>query len=231
MRAAPSWSRARRTWTSESSSWRERRCRRGPNLPPVEFLSGLPLPELAARVAAEPADTIVIYLAQFRDRDGRPYTPREVLRAISETSVAPVYGAAETYIGFGVAAGSVESYEARGRLVGEQVRAALRGGPPDPGRVLLETPSRCVADARALQRWSLDERRLPSGCEIRFADRPFWRQYWWQIAVTLAIDRRTDNAHCLADRPASPAPFGRARRADAARRTRACVAPRGGRAS
>ncbi len=61
------------------------------------------------------------------------------------------------------------------------------GGPPDPSRVLLETPSRCVADARALQRWSLDERRLPSGCEIRFADRPFWRQYWWQIVVTLAI--------------------------------------------
>ena len=156
-------------------------------LAPVEFLSGLPLPELVARVAAEPVDAIVFYLAQFRDRDGRPYTPREVLRAISKESVAPVYGFAETYIGFGAAAGNVESYEAKGRLVGEQVRAALGGGPPDPSRVLLETPSRCVADARALRRWSLDERRLPSGCEIRFADRPFWRQYWWQIAVALAI--------------------------------------------
>ncbi len=154
---------------------------------PVEFLSGLPLPELVARVAAEPADTIVLYIAQFRDRDGRPYTPREVLRVISGKSVAPVYGAAETYIGFGAAAGNMESYEARGRLVGEQVLAALRGGPPDPSRVLLETPTRCIADARALQRWSLDERRLPGGCEIRFADPPFWRRYWWQILVTLAI--------------------------------------------
>ncbi|HUL65647.1 MAG TPA: hypothetical protein VLW55_13610, partial [Burkholderiaceae bacterium] len=42
---------------------------------PAEFLSGLPLPELTARVAAEPRDSIVIYLAQFRDRDGRPYEP------------------------------------------------------------------------------------------------------------------------------------------------------------
>jgi signal transduction histidine kinase len=52
---------------------------------------------------------------------------------------------------------------------------------------VLAAPNRCVADARALQRWSLDERLLPSGCEMRFADVPIWRQYWWQIALTLAI--------------------------------------------
>ncbi len=154
---------------------------------PVEFLSGLPLPDLVARVAAVPADSIVVYLTQFRDRAGRPYTPREVLRAVSKASAAPVYGVAETYLGFGVAAGSVESYADRGRLVAEQVRAALAGGSADPTRVLLETPSRCIADARALQRWSLDERRLPSGCDIRFADRPFWREYLWQILAALGV--------------------------------------------
>jgi hypothetical protein len=72
----------------------------------VEFLSGLPLPELVAQVAAEPTSTIAFYLVQFRDRDGRPYVLREVLRAISNRSVAPVYSGAETYVGFGIAAGS-----------------------------------------------------------------------------------------------------------------------------
>jgi len=154
---------------------------------PGDFLSGLPLPELEARVAAEPPDSIVIYLAQFRDRDGRPYEPHEVLRAIVKTSRAPVYGAAETLLGLGAVAGSVASYETRGRLIGEQVRRALAGGPPDPSHTVLAAPNRCVADARALQRWSLDAGRLPSGCEIRFKDVPIWRQYWWQIALTLAI--------------------------------------------
>jgi signal transduction histidine kinase len=154
---------------------------------PVEFLSGLPLPELKARVAAVPPDSIVIYMVQFRDRDGRPNEPLAVLRAVVETSRAPVYGAAETYIGLGVIAGSVASYESRGRLIAEQVRRALAGGPPDPSRTVLEAPNRCVADARALGRWSLDAGRLPSGCEIRFKDVPIWRQYWWQIALTLAI--------------------------------------------
>ena len=154
---------------------------------PVEFLSGLPLPELVARVAAESPDTIVLYTAQFRDRDGRPYIPREVLRAFSSRSVAPVYGIVETYLGFGMAAGLAESYEEHGRLVGQLIREPLAGGSPAPDRVVLKVPNRCVADARALQRWSLDAARLPDGCEIRFAPHSLWREYLWQIVLTLAV--------------------------------------------
>ena len=152
---------------------------------PVEYLTGLPLPELVSRLAAEPADTIVFYVAQFRDREGRPYTPREVLRAISARSAAPVYGMVETYLGFGMAAGIAESYEEHGKLVGQLVREALAGRPPE--RVLLTVPTRCVADARALQRLSLDEQRLPDGCEVRFANHTFWREHWWQILAALAV--------------------------------------------
>jgi PAS domain S-box-containing protein len=153
----------------------------------VEFLSGWPLQHLIARVATESADTIVLYLSQFRDRDGRPYLPREVLRAISAASPAPVYGLFETYVGFGIAAGSMEIYEDRGRRVGQLVRDAIAGRPPGPGSAVSSVPSRCVADARALQRWSLDARRLPEGCDIRFADRPYWREHFWLFAAILAV--------------------------------------------
>jgi signal transduction histidine kinase len=154
---------------------------------PVEFLFGLPLQELLVRVAAVPPDAVIICLTQYRDRDNRPYTPREVARAISKISAAPVFGYYETYLGFGIAAGQMESYEDEGRLLAEQVLAALAGAPSDPSRALLKTPNRCMADARALQRWSLDERRLPDGCEVRFAEQSVWRQYGWPIAVALAI--------------------------------------------
>jgi len=153
----------------------------------VEFLSGLPQPELLTRVSAEPPDSIVIYLAQFRDRDGRPYEPLEVLRAVARRSGAPVYGAADPYIGLGAVAGSVASYESKGRLVAEQVRRALAGGPPHSSPTVLAAPNRCAADARALQRWTLDAGRLPSDCEVRFLHVPIWHQYWWQIALMLAI--------------------------------------------
>jgi signal transduction histidine kinase len=152
----------------------------------MEFISGLPLPELLARVASEPADTIIMFLTQFLDRDGRPYRPPDVAQAMSSVSAAPVYGLYETYVGRGVAAGSMTSYEDRGRLVGQLVRETL-AGTRSVGSPVFTIASRCVADARALERWSLDAQRLPAGCDVRFAERPLWRQYWWQIALALAI--------------------------------------------
>ena len=126
-------------------------------------------------------------MAQFRDREGRPYTPREVLRAMSARSTAPVYGMSESYAGFGMVAGLGESYEEHGKLVGQLIREALAGRSPAAEGVVLNVPSRCVADARELRRWSLDERHLPDGCEILFANHNFWREHWWQILAALAV--------------------------------------------
>lgn len=153
----------------------------------VEYLSGWPLAELVARVKAEPADSIVWYLSQFRDRDGGPYIPRDVLRAISQASSAPVYGLFETHLGYGLAAAVVETYEATARLAAKQVRAALSGAAPAPDSAVLEVPRVCMADARALRRWSLDPQLLPQGCELRFVERSFWREHLLIIVVALAV--------------------------------------------
>jgi signal transduction histidine kinase len=168
----------------------ERRVRRlaptGAGTPSMEFISGLPLPELLARVASEPADTIIMFLTQFLDRDGRPYRPPDVAQEMSSVSAAPVYGLYETYVGRGVAAGSMASYEDRGHLVGQLVRETL-AGTRSAGSSVFTIASRCVADARALEHWSLDAKRLPAGCDVRFAERSLWREYLWQIATGLAI--------------------------------------------
>jgi signal transduction histidine kinase len=156
-----------------------------PQTAEVKFLLGLPQRELVERVKREAADTIILYLAQFRDRDGRPYTPREVLRAISAVSPAPIYGPSETFVGYGTAGGVVESFEDRGRIVAERILAVSAGESPTPA--LADVPARCITDAGALRRWSLDEARLPEGCENRFAERPFWREYPLQTFGALAV--------------------------------------------
>jgi signal transduction histidine kinase len=153
----------------------------------VEYLSGLPQPELLARVAAAAPDTIVLYLTQIRDRTGRAYVSPDLLREVSKASAAPVYGIAETFIGAGAVAGVAESLEDRGRMVAEQVLAALEPGPADPARAVLLSPLRCIADARALKRWALDEGRLPPNCSVRFAERSFWQEYFWVGLASLGV--------------------------------------------
>ena len=74
----------------------------------TDYLIGLPQSELIELIAREPANTIVLYLSQFRDRDGYPYTPRDLMNAISAVSSAPIYGVFETYLGHGIAGGIVK---------------------------------------------------------------------------------------------------------------------------
>ena len=56
-----------------------------------------------------------------------------------------------------------------------------------PAPAVVNVPDRCITDATALRRWSLDEGKLPDGCEIRFAERPFWREYPLQTFGALAV--------------------------------------------
>jgi hypothetical protein len=64
---------------------------------------------------------VVLYLTVFRDGDGVPHVPRDVLRRIAAVSRAPVFGVFETYLGEGIVAGSIASYGAQGRSAGELV--------------------------------------------------------------------------------------------------------------
>ena len=150
----------------------------------TRYLIGLPQQELVDIVSREPASTIVFYLTQFRDREGTPYTPREVLSAISANSLAPTYGMFNSYLGHGNVAGIVQSYDKLGRTVAKLL-IQLRAGATVPA--LTDVPDHCVADARALQKWSLDERNLPAGCEVRFAEWSFWREYPLQTFSALAV--------------------------------------------
>jgi signal transduction histidine kinase len=155
-----------------------------PNRMETEFLIGLPGLELIERIGREPASTIVLYLAQFLDREGRPYTPGEVARAISAVSPAPIYGLFETYVGGGIAGGILESYSDQGRMLAERlIQMATGAAIPAVSQV----PGHCVVDARALRKWSLDEGRLPDGCEIRFAQLSIWRGYPLQSFAALAV--------------------------------------------
>jgi len=153
----------------------------------VVYLTGLPQAELVARVAAEPPSTIVLFLSQFRDRDGKAYIPREVMRAVTRSASAPVYGFAETFLGFGVAAGVAESYQERGQFTAELVRAMIAGAPLDAAQRIREVPSHCFADARALKHWALDVRLLTDGCDVRFAEVSVWRRYGAAIALTALV--------------------------------------------
>jgi signal transduction histidine kinase len=153
----------------------------------VDEVVGSPIARSLAAIEKLPPDSFVLYLSVFRDGAGMPQVPREVLRQIAAAANAPVFGMFETYLGEGIVAGSIASYEAQGRRAGELVARVLEGARAAELGVQAPVLAGCIADWRLLQRWSLDERRLPEGCEVRFREPSAWQLYRWQILGTLAV--------------------------------------------
>jgi len=153
----------------------------------TRYLIGLSVAETLAAVEALPPDTIVIYLAIFRDRDGKPKVPRNVLEQISLVSSAPIFGVFDSYLGHGIVAGSIASFGSQGRVVGQIVTRLLdREGPAAIGIQPPVTPH-CMADWQQLRRWDINPDLLPADCDVRFREPSVWDQYRHQILLGLSV--------------------------------------------
>ena len=153
----------------------------------VQYLVGLSVADTVAAVRALPPDAAVLYLSIFRDGDGEPRVPREVLTQIAAASAVPVFGMFETYVGHGIVAGSIASFEAQGRETGRLVAHLLNGDDPAGIGVQPPVPSGCIADWRQLQVWGIDEALLPAGCDLRFRKVTTWDRYHRPILAALAV--------------------------------------------
>lgn len=151
----------------------------------VEYWLEQPIDGFLARIAQLDRNDAVLYLSLGRDSDGRTFVPREALKRLSEASRAPVYGPFETYLGYGVVAGTMYSFEDRGRRMGELVHTLL-SNPDAPVPAPAAGKSTCMADANQLERFRMTG-RLPADCEVRFARPSLWREYRWHLLGTLAV--------------------------------------------
>ena len=153
----------------------------------IEYLVGLTLSETVDAVQALPANTIVLYLMMFRDSAGAPQVPRNVLERIAAVSRAPVFGVFDTYLGHGIAAGSIASYADQGRRAAELVVRVLNG--EDPAAIGVQQPvaAGSIADWQQLRHWKIDTGLLPADCEVRFREITVWDRYHTLIMITLTM--------------------------------------------
>ncbi len=151
------------------------------------YLSGLPMPELLHEVGQLPPDTFVLYYSILTDGAGRSFIPRDVAEKLSESASVPVYGLFETFLDHGIVGGSMASFEAMGRQVGQLGRKVLAGqGSETPPHNQLAR-SEISVDWRQLQRWRLSESRLPPGSIVRFREATLWGQYRWQVIAAVGL--------------------------------------------
>ena len=149
----------------------------------INYWSGLPLGQLLEQVAHLPRDAIVLFLTVMRDGTGETFKPPDVAQEVAAASGAPVYSVFGSYFGRGVVGGYMNRFEAVGERTAAIALRLISGEQPEHLRAALGPEGWYVADARQLQRWSLDESRLPAGTVVGFRELSIWVAYRWHIAA------------------------------------------------
>jgi signal transduction histidine kinase len=152
----------------------------------ISYLTGLTVSELKQTLAQQPPSTVVFFISSTEDKAGNNISNLEVVRQISPVSSAPIYGNSDAQLGLGIVGGRLTSFEAFGieaARVGLRVMAGEKPEAISPHGV----PAVPMFDWRELNRWGIQENRLPAGSVVRFKVPTFWQQYWGRILGAIII--------------------------------------------
>lgn len=154
----------------------------------VEFidLRGMRYETVTARVANLPPNTVVYNTTLSDDGSGRIFDPTITLEALSRIANRPTLTDVASSVGHGPVGGMVGVLPQQGTQAALKVIKLLKGESPKamPVEARILSP---IFDWRALQRWNVDDARLPPSSEVRFYQPTIWQLYWKPILGALLI--------------------------------------------
>jgi signal transduction histidine kinase len=134
----------------------------------LTYLAGLRRTELDRRVAALPEASIVYYLLFYQDRTGENQNPIDFLARLTALANRPTYSWSDATIDHGVVGGRLEDQASLIEGVAGTAVRVLKGEPADTIPVSTIEATVAQVDWRQLQRWHINESRVPSGTSVLF---------------------------------------------------------------
>lgn len=153
----------------------------------ITWLRGLPIDELHDAIGKLPRHSVLLYLSQTEDRTGRSQVPINVLRQISKTSPAPIFGLYETLVGHGIVGGRMARIQDYGIAAGQIGLQILNGTSPVEIPIVYWQKEQSIVDGQELLRWNIDESLLPMNNLILNREPTIWVQYRSELAVIASV--------------------------------------------
>jgi signal transduction histidine kinase len=151
------------------------------------YLSGLTVADLEARLSHLPEHSAAYYVIVSSDpADVRPH-PLNYIDRLAAVANAPTYSWVDSALGHGIVGGSLYSQRAAIERVGQLALRVLGGEAADSIPAIDVDLNSLEVDWRQLQRWGIDEARVPAGAIIRFREPSLWDEYRRYIVAALAL--------------------------------------------
>jgi signal transduction histidine kinase len=152
-----------------------------------EYFNDLKFEEMLDRVSKLPPHSAVFFADLRVDAAGIPLDRDLVLPRLRAATNAPIFSYVDNYLGQGIVGGPMMSSAELGRRMAEAAVRILKGEVPGN----LKIPPLALAvpqyDWRELQRWKINEDRLPAGSIVRFQEPTLWQQYRSQMSLIAGL--------------------------------------------
>jgi signal transduction histidine kinase len=153
----------------------------------LSYMSGLETKELERRLASLPARSIVYYVLVTEDGAGNKFHPLEYVDRVVAAANAPTYSWVDSTMDHGVVGGSLYTQREAATRIGQLALRVLRGERPDNIATSIVDLNVAQVDWRQIQRWGIDEARIPAGTLVRFRELSIWDRYAVYILAALAV--------------------------------------------
>ena len=152
----------------------------------LRFYNDLSFEQILKEAASLPPDS-AIYWNQTRIARGEVHEGQRALTELAAVANAPIFTFDDSFFTGEIVGGPMASVLAGTKATTDVVLRVLAGEKPSD----IQTPpleyGPAKYDWRQLQRWGIDESRLPPGSEILYREPTTWQRYSWQIALTIAL--------------------------------------------
>jgi signal transduction histidine kinase len=151
------------------------------------WLNDLTLPDLRKRVATLPPGTVVMYGLFLADAAGMPYDGDYAISQLHAASSVPMFGFLGADMGKGIVGGALMSVRDQSLAGADAARRLIRGETAGAPFTKFIKPAAAQFDWRELQRWSIDEGRLPPGSNVLFRPPSLWDEHKPSIVVGVCV--------------------------------------------
>lgn len=155
----------------------------------LTYLSGLPMAELAGKLSRLPENSVIYFLTYVEEPNGNKFVAADAFDKVGPSANAPAYSWHEAAMHRGFVGGVLQSTEVVVIKTSELALRVLKGEKPENIRPVEVNAYVSQVDWRQLQRWGIDEAKVPAGTLVRFKQPTVWQQYKWEIigAISLMI--------------------------------------------
>jgi signal transduction histidine kinase len=141
------------------------------------WLDDLSLPEMRQRVATLETGTVVLFGILYVDAAGIPYLENYALSELRAASRVPIFSFYESELGLGTVGGSLLANVEGAAIASNIANRMLRGEWTNDDRITRVSNTAPRFDWRELQRWHIDESRLPPGSQVLFRTPSMWEEH------------------------------------------------------